>query len=165
MSTFTFNPKVNDPFADVVDAALGAASGDGWGSKEVGKAVKLGSANNYVLCADGDEIEGFVVAIEPNTVNEGFGFGAVQRNGRTQAKLAAGVSGAAVGNYVVAGTQEAVGFQTAGNRPLVKPGTAAAQAGLTPFAFTERTPNTFMWRIVRLLTNGNAGSIVVIERV
>ena len=102
---------------------------------------------------------------EPNTVNEGFSFGSVQRNGRVQAVLAAGVSGAAVGDYVVAATQEVVGTQVNGNKALVKPGTAASQLTSGTYAFTERTPNTFMWRIIRLLTNGNAGSTVVLERV
>jgi len=165
MSTFTFNMKVNDPFADITDAALGTA-GQGWGDSEVGKAVKLSTANNYVLCTDGDEIEGFVVAIEPNTVNGGVSFGAVQRNGRMLAVLAAGVTNATVGMYVVAAAQEAVGTQVNSNRPLVKPGTAASQLGSGTYAYTERSPNTFMWRIVRLVSGGDdAGGVVLLERV
>ncbi len=166
MSNFAFNVKVMDPeVADVTDAALGT-SGQGWKDSEVGKAVKLAAANNYVLCTDGDEIEGFVAAIEPNTVNAGYSFGAVQRRGRIQAVLAAGVTNAAVGMFVVAAAQEAVGTQVNGNKPLVKPGVAAAQSGTTPFAYTERTPNTHMWRIIRLVSGGDdAGGIVLIERV
>ncbi len=165
MSTFAFNMKVNDPFADITDAALGT-SGQGWGNEEVGKAVKLSTANNYVLCADGDEIEGFVVAIEPNTVNSGVSFGAVQRDARMLAVLAAGVTNAAVGMYVVAAAQEALGTQTNGNKPLVKPGTAASQLGSGAFTYTERSPNTHMWRIIRLVSGGDdAGGIVLLERV
>lgn len=164
MSTFRFNVKVNDPFADITDAALGTA-GQGWGNEEVGKAVKLSTANNYILCTNGDEIEGFVVAVEPNTVNSNVSFGSVQRNKRMQAVLAAGVTGATVGLFVVAAAQEAVGTQTNGNKALVKPGTAASQLGSGSYAYTERTPNTYMWRIIRLLTDGEAGSTVVIERV
>ena len=100
MSTFRFNAKVQDPFSDITDAALGT-TGQGWGNEEVGKAVKLSSANNYILCTNGDEIEGFVVSMEPVTVNGGVSFGSVQRNGRMLAKLASGVTGAAVGNFVV----------------------------------------------------------------
>ena len=55
MSTFRFNAKVQDPFSDITDAALGT-SGQGWGNEEVGKAVKMSSANNYILCTNGDEI-------------------------------------------------------------------------------------------------------------
>lgn len=165
MSTFNFNVKVNDPFADITDAALGT-SGQGWGDEEIGKAVKLSTANNYVLCEDDDEIEGFVVAIEPNTVNSGVSFGAVQRDGRFLAVLAAGVSNATVGMYVVAAAQEAVGTQVNSNRPLVKPGAAASQLGSGTYAYTERTPNTFLWRIIRLVSGGDdAGGVVLIERV
>lgn len=164
MSTFRFNVKVADPFADITDAALGTAS-QGWGNEEVGKAVKMSTANNYILCTNGDEIEGFVVGVEPVTVNGGVSFGSVQRNGRIQAELASGVTGATVGMFVVAAAQEAVGTQVNSNRALVKPGAAASQSGTTPFAVTERTPNTFMWRIIRLLTDGEAGSVVVLERV
>lgn len=164
MSTFRFNAKVQDPFSDITDAALGT-SGQGWGNEEVGKAVKLSSANNYVLATNGDEIEGFVVSVEPNTVNGGASFGSVQRNGRMLAKLASGVTGAAVGNFVVAAAQEAVGTQVNSNLALVKPGTAASQLGSGAYTYTVRTPNSFMWRIIRLLTDGEAGSTVLLERI
>ena len=118
MSTFRFNAKVQDPFSDITDAALGT-TGQGWGDAEVGKAVKLSSANNYILCTNGDEIEGFVVSMEPVTVNGGVSFGSVQRNGRMLAKLASGVTGAAVGNFVVEAAQEAVGTQVYSNLALL----------------------------------------------
>lgn len=164
MSTFKHALKVNDPFADVVSAALGAAASEGWGDEDIGKAVKLGTANNYVLCGDNDEIEGFLVAIEPVTVNAGFSFGSVQRNKRMEALLATGVTGAAVGDMVVAAAQAAIGTASIA---LVKPGVAASQSGTTPFAYTERTPNTFLWRIIRLQDggSGDAGETVLLERV
>ena len=149
MSDFVFNPKVNDPFARITEAALGASSGDGWGDEEVGKVVKLGPANNYILASDGDDIEGIVVSIEPNTVNAGFSFGTVQSDRRFQAVLDTGETGVAVGATVVAGAQEAVGTQTNGNKPVVATG-----AGVT-----------HKWRVIRLLTDGEAGSTVVIERI
>ncbi len=164
MSTFVFNKKVNDPSADIVAAALGAA-GDGWGNEEVGKAVKLGAANNYELCADGDEIEGFLISIEPNTVNQDVSFGSVQRDKRVEAVLAVGVTGAVVGDMVVSDVQEIVGAQLNGNKALVKLGTAASQLAVADYDYTERTPNTFLWRIIKLVTDGEAGSTVLLERI
>jgi len=149
MTDFVFNQKVNSPFADVTDAALGAAASEGWATNDIGKAVKITGANSYALCVNGDPIEGFVVAVEAISVNDGFGFGAVQRNCRVEAELFTGVSGAAVGDFVVSGTQAAVG--TAGIAQ-VKP---EAVAG---------TEDVFNWRIIRLFTDGNAGSKVLLER-
>lgn len=150
MSNFAFNVKVNDPFASITEAALGAASGDGWGDEEVGKAVKLGPANNYVLCTDGNEIEAVVVSMEPNTVNEGFSFGTVQRDRRLQAVLDVGETGVAVGALVVAGAQEAVGTQTNDNKLVVAVG----------------APTTYKWRVIRLVSGtGEAGDTVLIERI
>lgn len=152
MSTFAFNVKVNDPFADVTDAALGT-TGQGWGDEEMGKAVKLSTANNYVLCADGDPMEGFVVAVEANTVNAGVSFGAVQRNKRVVAVLDTGEASVTVGAIVVAGAQAAVGTANASNAPVVAVEPIAGDAG------------NFVWRVIRLIDGGDAGDRVLIERV
>lgn len=153
MSTFRFNVKVNDPFADITEAALGAAADEGWGDEEVGKAVKLGASNNYELCGANDPIEGFLVAIEPNTVNQGWSFGSVQRNRRMEAVLAVGQTGVVVGDIMTAAAQEAVGTQTNGNKALVQKEAIAGDAG------------NFIWRVVSLRTDGEAGSTVLLERV
>jgi hypothetical protein len=150
MTTFAFNVKVNSPFADVTDAALGAAASEGWGSNDIGKPVKLNALNAYQLATDGDSIEGFLVAIEPITVNDGFSFGSVQRNCRVEAELATGETGVTVGEYAVAYTQSAVGTA----------GTAKVKAEGTP-----GTEDVFNWRIIRLFTDGEAGSKVLLERV
>jgi len=153
MSTFAFNVKINDPFADITDAALGVAA-DGWGDEDMGKAVKLSTANNYILCSDGDPMEGVVVAIEPNTVNSNVSFGSVQRNKRVLAVLDTGETGVTVGLKVTAGAQAAIGTANTGNMPVVaKEGTPGTSAG------------DFLWRVIRLLTDGEAGSTVLIELV
>jgi hypothetical protein len=153
MSTFAFNVKVNDPFASITEAALGASTGDGWGDEEVGKAVKLGPANNYILATADDPIEGFVVGVEPNTVNQGFSFGSVQRNCRVEVVLSVGETGVVVGDTVTADTQEVVGTQTNGNKALVQQEGTPGDAG------------DFVWRVIALRTDGEAGSTVLIERV
>lgn len=149
MTKFAFNVKVNSPFADITDAALGNAAGEGWGDGDVGKAVKLNGSNAYELCGDGDSIEGFLVAIEVITVNDGFSFGSVQRNCRMEAQLAVGQTGVVVGEYVTAGAQAAAGTA----------GPALVKAEGTP-----GTEDVFNWRIIGLKTDGEAGSIVVLER-
>ena len=150
MTDFAFAAKVNSPFADITDAALGAAASEGWGSNDIGKAVKLTGLNSYALCVDGDPPEGFLVAVEDVTVNDGFGFGSVQRNCRIEAELATGQTGVTVGEFVTSGTQAAVG--TLGTAQVK----AEAVAG---------TEDVFNWRIIRLFTDGEAGSKVLLERV
>jgi hypothetical protein len=87
MTDFVFNPKVNDPFAQITESALGVA-GTPWSDKEVGKAVKLGvNGSNHILCATSNDIEGVVVSIEPFTVNGGVTFGTIQRDRRILAKV------------------------------------------------------------------------------
>ena len=78
MTVFNFTLLVNDPPATVLSAALGPDSSNKLASVDVGKGLKLGTAQNYVLCADGDEIEGVLDSVSPETVNDGFSFGGVQ---------------------------------------------------------------------------------------
>lgn len=125
------------------------ASGEAWTSeKEVGKVVVMGTAENYVLAADGDDIEGIVRTVEPGTVNQGFCHGSVQTKDRSLAV----VSGAAVAvrDEVVAAAQGALGTANTGSNPVVKAGVGAL----------------IHWRVVSIVSgNGAAGSVVVIERV
>jgi hypothetical protein len=147
MTTFVFTELVNAPMADIVSSALGANAGAKFSANDVGKLVKLGSANNYVLAADGDQIEGFVVAMMDNTVNDGFSFGSVQKNKRKYAKVG-GTVALAVGDRVVAGVQAALG--TVDALPVVKAG----------------TPAVHIWRVIRIVTGtGAVGDTVLIERV
>lgn len=159
MTTFTYGENVTDAIKDTVSAALGAAASSGIGQNDVGKAYKLGTANNYVPCADGDRIEGFVVAIEPFTVNNLFSFGSVQRGGRKTVQNGAGQAQLAVGDYVVAFTQVAIG--TAGLAQVKK---ATATAAADDGALTNAAP--FHWRVIRIVTGtGVAGDQVLVERV
>jgi hypothetical protein len=147
MTTFVFTELV--PTEKVLSAALGPNTSTKFADADVGKAVKLGSANNYVLVEAGDEIEGFVTSIEPFTVNNGFSFGGVVVSGRVTAEVGANQGGTpmAVGDYVVADAPVALG--TAG-KAQVKTG----------------TPTKFLWRCVRVVSGtGAAGSTVLLERI
>lgn len=104
-----------------------------------------------------DPIEGFLIAIEPVTVNDGFSFGSVQRDKRMLAVLAAGQTSVTVGAIVTAADQTVVGTATTG-----------APSGRNALVQVEATPGDageFVWRVLRLLTDGEAGSTVLLERV
>lgn len=152
MTDFVFTPLVKDPHADVVSAALGVDANNKLNDNDIGKPVKLAAGNNYVLCADGDDIHGFVVSTEANTVNDGFSFGSVQRNGRFEVQVEAGELGtASVGSFVCAGIP-AVAINVKQTYPQVILKTLAASS--------ER------WRVIRVITGtGVAGDRVLIEKV
>lgn len=149
MTAFAFTPLVNSPHADVVSAALGVDNANKMTDAEINKPVKLAAADNYVLCAVGDEIEGFVTSTEANTVNDGFSFGSVQRNKRTQAKIV--TTGVVVGDLVVAGAPSALG--TADPLMLVKKA-LGSEAGL------------YNWRVISIVTGtGAIGDTALIEKI
>lgn len=159
MTTFAFGENVTDAIKDTVSAALGAAINSGIGQNDLNKAYKMGTAQNYVPCADGDPIEGFVSAVEPFTVNGGFSFGSVQRRGRKTVQNGAGQTSLAVGDYVVAYTQTAIG--TEGLAQVKK---ATATAATDDGAMNNS--GLYAWRVIRILSGtGAAGDKVLIERV
>lgn len=148
MTDFVFTELVNDPLAQIESACLGPDANNKFGNNDVGKAVKLSTANNYILATAGDEIEGFVEAIEPQTYNSGFSYGTVRRNRRMICQVGTTEAGTVgPGDLVVADTQAALG--TAG-LPTVQTG----------------TPTTFLWRCIRIISGtGASGDKVLIERV
>lgn len=147
MATFQFTQNVSEQDRKI-SAALGVDGANPLGDNDVGKCVSLAASNNYVLASDGDDIQGFLHGIESHTVNNGYGFGTVQTNGRMEVEVAAAEVGTVdPGDEVICGIQVAVG--TAGN-PMVKLGTGT----------------TFKWRCIRIITGtGAAGDTVLIERV
>lgn len=150
MTDFYFDELVDAERLVVETAALGAAAGTKLTPNDIGKAVKRGSAQNYVLCAGGDDIEGVLNSVSPETVNSGFSLGGVQRNGRKLAKIGANQAGnIAINALVVADTPSAVGTTDDGY-PMVKAG----------------TPTSFKWRVIRIVSGtGNTGSVVLIEKI
>jgi hypothetical protein len=148
MTVFHFTELVNDPLADVVSAALGVDADNGYVQNDVGKGVKLAAGNKYVPLADGDEIEGVVVTLSPETVNDGFSFGSIQKNRRLPATIGVAEAGTlTVGELVVSDAPVALG--TAGLL-TVKTG----------------TPSVHVWRVIRIVTGtGAAGDTCLIERI
>lgn len=140
-----------------ITARLGAGSGSAnyVTDVEIGKPVKLVGDSQYGLCAAGDQIEGYIAAVETYTADD-FSIGSVQFGGRKRVTLdglqaTPGTGTCAVGDYVVAGTAVAKG--TALTVPM-KVCKATTQTGMY-----------FAWRIVSLEGTGAVGQIAVIERV
>lgn len=134
-----------------MSCALGASPAAKLTDLDLNKAVRYGTANNVVLASTGEAIDGFLKSVEPYSVNNGFGFGGVQMEGRVTAQVGTnqGATPMAVRDVVVADNQAAVG--TASNA-LVRTGTVTAGQPA--------------WRCIRIVSGtGAAGSIVILERI
>lgn len=129
---------------DVISSAIGNNTNQARSDNDIGKAVKKGADQNFVLCADGDEIEGFIDTVRGDTVNGGFSFGGVQRRKRIWAEVGAGT--VAPNDFVVAAPQVAFGTK----------GVAQVKTG---------TPATYKWQALRVVGAGTVGSRVLLERV
>lgn len=159
MTTYYRNATVPIPQHYLIGAALGTSAGAKLTSLDEGKLVKLSTtlSSTYVLCASGNDIEGQLVAVEPHTVNDGYGFGTVQQRGNIVVTIGAGTL--AQGDYVVCGAISAVGTAipaiTTGAQTNAKAPNVIAGAGVV-----------FKWRICSLLGGaGTVGTNVLIERV
>src|SRR5574343_1261353 len=129
MAKFKMQPTVD---TECITARLGAGSGSAnyVTDLELKKPVKLVGDSQYNLCAAGDQIEGFIRAVETWTADD-FSIGSVQYEGRVKVTLdglqaTPGTGTIAVGDYVVAGTVVARGTSLGGAYPKVCKATAAA---------------------------------------
>lgn len=102
MATWTFTPLPGD-INYVISAKLGTntvANSGHLTDADIGKPVKLLAAGRYGLCSDGDNIDGWLVGVDPET-KDGYAFGSVQIGGRIYAQL----EGSSTFGYIVeAGT-------------------------------------------------------------
>lgn len=148
MNLFQFTPLTTNPAElDIVSAAIGDNTQQAGSDFDIGKAVKLGEEQNYVLCAANDEIEGFINTVSPQTVNDGYSFGGIQRRKRILAQVGAnqGATAMAVRDFVVADAQVAFGTK----------GVAQVKTG---------SPTKYLWRVLRVEGDGTTGSAVLLER-
>lgn len=132
-----------------------------YGNAEIGKAVKLGASDAYVLCAPGDAIE--AVVSSSNLANQGtvdgFAIGGIVGSGYKEVtfdglQATPGTGVVAFGDYVVVGTVTAFGTALPGALRVTKAtDQAAAQA------------KAYVARVVSLGTAGTGavGTIGVIE--
>jgi hypothetical protein len=155
MAKFKMQPLIG---TEAVTARLGVGSGSSnyVDDKELGKVVKLVGDSQYNLCAQGDQIEGFISSVESFTADD-FSIGGVVTEGRFKVTLdglqaTAGTGVIAVGDYVVAGTPTAKGTALAGAYPKV-------------CKATTQTGMYFAWRVVSLDGTTAVGQTGTIERV
>lgn len=159
MTTFVFTETVP---IELISAALGVAKLVGnqgvgeFSSADLGKAVKLSTANNYILTGDNDIIDGFVKAIEPFTVNDGVSFGGVQQEGRVTALVGSGT--VVAGDLVVSAAPTALGTEGIARVKAVSMATYVASSG-----------GKVYWRCIRNVTSAagpgaTVGDTVLLER-
>lgn len=155
MAKFKMQPTVD---TECITARLGAGSGSAnyVTDLELGKPVKLAGDSQYNLCAAGDQIEGFIRAVETWTADD-FSIGSVQYEGRVKVTLdglqaTPGTGVIAVGDYVVAGT-------------AVAKGTSLGTAYPKVCKATTQTGMYFAWRVVSLDGTTAVGQTATIERV
>lgn len=164
----TFKPLVTVPAPTVISTPLGDGEDVYKSQSEIGKAVKLGTgAYTHVLATNEDEIDGFITSINPETVNGGYSFGGVQLDGRVEAIVGPnqGATDMAIGDYVLADDQFALGSVGGAQNWTNYPGTAPS----TPTGPTARvitgTPTKRFWRCIYIVSGeGGAGSVVLLER-
>ena len=147
------------PIEEVVAVRLGAGTGSANNMSDVdsGKAVKLVGESRFDLCAAGDKIEGFIVAVE-NATSGGYSVGGKVDEGNTYVtadglQATPGTGAIAVGDYVVAGTATAKGTALTAYAKVCKA--------------TSQTYGAFTWRVVSLgqVGTGAVGTTIVIERI
>jgi hypothetical protein len=172
MAKFKMGVTVSENAAHT--ARLGAATGEGWDGKEVGKAVKMVGDSRYDHCVAGDPIEGFMFAVEDATL-DGYSIGSVQTRGRKAViadglEATPGTGAIAVGDYVVTGTAVAQGTALTDYKPKVTK--ATLQPGVTEAGAVTDVNNMlklamFAWRVVSFsgAGTGAVGDTIVIERV
>lgn len=155
MAKFKMQPTVD---TECITARLGAGSGSAnyVTDLELKKPVKLAGDSQYNLCAAGDQIEGFIKAVETWTADD-FSIGSVQYEGRVKVTLdglqaTPGTGAIAVGDYVVAGTAVAKGTSLGSAYPKV-------------CKATTQTGMYFAWRVVSLDGTTAVGQTATIERV
>lgn len=167
MSTFKFKTTV--PAPSFMSTALGV-TGDANHFKsayDIGKPVILGTAHNHVLATAGAEIAGFVASIEPFTVNGNFSFGSIQTEGWAIAIVGAnqGATPMAVGDFVVADTQLALGTVGANQSWTDYPGTIPSLPTGPTAKVKTGTPSKKLWEVMEIITGtGVAGDEVLLRR-
>ena len=158
------------PSTPAITTRLGVVSAN-WTEKEIGKFVKQSAESAYSLCAAGDSIEGYVVAVEA-AMAQGFSVGSVQQRDVKRVtcdglQATPGTGVIAVGDFVVCGTVVAKDTALTAPARVVK---ATSQIGSVPADLTAAGAMAraamFAWRVVSLGTGAGAvGTVAVIERV
>lgn len=134
-----FNPGVLlDVNVNHVVTSLYGTKTDRFSDADHNKAVKLSTSGTMVLCAEGDEMEGFVETIEPATA-DGFSVGSCVTHG-TNVRWWVSGDNLEIGDFVVCGNQTAPRVDNVNlNHPYNRFGTTVVKKG---------NPVNFKWRVI-----------------
>lgn len=121
-----------------------------WTDTDINKAVTLRDASTVELANSGDEIYGFVTAVEVGT-SGGYRVMSVAADPGREVYATDESGGLAVGTVVKAGTETALGTQLTSYQKVVTAGNAAAQGAVI-----------FKWVVVAT-SGGAAGSTVLLR--
>jgi len=161
-----FARGVTAPTPVIISDALGTGSDVYHSPSDIGKALSLGAAS-HALAMAGSDIDGFLHSVEPFTVNDGYSFGGIKIAGQQQAVVGANQGGTAmaVGDYVVADTQLALGTAGSNQQWTNYPGTAPSTPTGPTAQVRTGSPARKFWRCIRIISGtGAAGSVVLLER-
>jgi hypothetical protein len=173
MAKFLIRPTVgNDLRAKTVRLGAGTAANQRFTQGDVNKFVKLAAESRYDLCAVGDPIEAQAIALEAAT-QDGFSIGSIVDTGKIEVQFegsqAAGTGAIAVGDFVVAGTPEALQTKLSTKFPKVRKATLQPFTAGASYAEVATLLKTlaFGWRVVSLGQTGTGavGTTGIIERV
>lgn len=142
MAKFQMMPLVTAN-ARRVTARLADAKDQDLNDNDKFKLVKLKGDSQYGLCATGDAIEGFVVALSEPMKYDGFVLGTVQTNERF---IAVAEDAIAALDYVVAGAPTARNAVIGAAGPKVK-----------------KSDSPTKWRVVAVIKGTGAGAELVVE--
>ena len=174
MPKFLIKETIASTEALTVRLGAGTGAANNWDDKETFKFVKFVGESRYDLCAAGDNVEAFVVAVEGATA-DGYTIGSICEDGYKSVifdglQATPGTGVVALGDYVVTGTVVAKGTSLGATDPRVCKGTI--QPGVTVPAALANVPasilaGVFAWRVVSLGTAGTGavGTTGIIERV
>ena len=133
-------PRIN-PYLPARTERLGATTDNPkFSLKDGGKPVKL-SGDTCVLCADTNEIYGFIEAVNVGT-DSGYAIGGVLSDAGLEFLAVDEVGDLAVGDLVVAGTPVAIGTAVPAKGPNVKKRTGAVTTGQSALLTSTTLPDT-----------------------
>lgn len=165
MTNFVFSELI--PVSENVQSGQLGTTTAQYSANDVGRAVTLGTASNFKeVTTAGEEIDGFIIAVEPFTVNNGYSFGSVMREGRKWCQYEANtVTTALIGRRVKASTtasQPAVVAPTVGMTANANNG-----SGILPMVGVVADTTVLLrdpWTIIAIDTSNASQHKVLIER-
>lgn len=173
MPKFMIKETINATDAQTVRLGAGSGSANYLTNLEEGKFVKFAGESRYQLAAQGDLIEGHILAVEGATADD-YTIGTIAKKGLKEVtfdglQATPGVGVVAIGDIVVVGTITAKGTLLPGApkvcKSTIQPGTT--EAAVVGDVNDQIKAAMYAWKVVSLGSAGTGavGTVGVIERV